>query len=371
MTAARRLTAVLLLLAALVPASAARGQNPASMRESLEAQRQRAEQGREALTRLTEQERELHGDLARAEDELDRLKADLHKQERALAALQAERDAAGREHARLSAHLEDSRAELARLMRALWPLRVADMRGRTAGSARWDRADRNLSWGAALYADARRAMEEVRTRSRKLAESVERAEALSRQAAERLAAVDAKKDESLAKRLEFVRDIRRVRAERINEEQALAQVMAVIKDLDYRIKASTGRRFSAVKGSLPAPVSGKALPKSATNGANTRKGLGFATADGASVTAVHWGKVVYNDVLRGFGQVVILYHGDDYYTLYAFLGSTNVNAGQEVEKGEPLGTAGYFPPAKGSGVYFELRLGQKAINPQQWLAGRG
>ena len=79
--------------------------------------------------------------------------------------------------------------------------------------------------------------------------------------------------------------------------------------------------------------------------------------------SIFWGKVVHNDTLRGFGHVVIVYHGFDYYSLYAYLSETYVRNGQEVEKDEPLGVVGYYPKADGPGLYFELRFHQKPINP--------
>ena len=80
------------------------------------------------------------------------------------------------------------------------------------------------------------------------------------------------------------------------------------------------------------------------------------------------GKVVHNDVLRGFGTVLILQHGDDYYSLYAFLGNSPLQVGQDVAGRQQLGTVGYYPAIRGPGLYFELRFKQKAINPEQWLS---
>jgi len=85
------------------------------------------------------------------------------------------------------------------------------------------------------------------------------------------------------------------------------------------------------------------------------------------VRSVFWGKVVHNDVLRGLGKVVILFHGGDYYTLYAYLSDTSVQTGQDVEKDEVIGHVGYYPEAHGNGLYFELRFHQKPINPLLWL----
>jgi septal ring factor EnvC (AmiA/AmiB activator) len=95
--------------------------------------------------------------------------------------------------------------------------------------------------------------------------------------------------------------------------------------------------------------------------------LSLALNKDDSVRAVSWGKVVYDDQLRGFGRVIIVFHGKDYYSLYAFLSQSRVKVGQKIEKGEIIGQCGYYPRIKGTGLYFELRFRQKAINPLLWL----
>jgi septal ring factor EnvC (AmiA/AmiB activator) len=139
------------------------------------------------------------------------------------------------------------------------------------------------------------------------------------------------------------------------------------------MQAADAGKFKDQKGKLPWPVDGKRLSAKAMAEAGARGhggGVGFATADGAAVRAVFPGRGVGSDLLRGYGHVVILSHGDNWYTLYAFLREDAASQGREVASGATLGHAGYYPAAKGSGVYFELRSGQKAINPVEWLAQR-
>jgi septal ring factor EnvC (AmiA/AmiB activator) len=126
-----------------------------------------------------------------------------------------------------------------------------------------------------------------------------------------------------------------------------------------------------LQGHLPWPGHGKVVASFNPGAAPPVRGIGIEVDRKQPVQAVSWGKVVHNDQLRGFGRVVILYHGDDYYTLYAFLANSPLRMGQKVEKGETIGTTGFYPPANGPGLYFELRFGQKAVNPMDWLASSG
>lgn len=101
-----------------------------------------------------------------------------------------------------------------------------------------------------------------------------------------------------------------------------------------------------------------------------RRGIGLSVPEGAGVRAAAGGQVAHADVLRGLGRVVILDHGGQYYTIYAHLSETSVAPGDTVSRGASLGRAGYYPPAEGPGLYFELRFREKAINPGKWLAAR-
>ncbi|MCC8193850.1 MAG: peptidoglycan DD-metalloendopeptidase family protein, partial [Deltaproteobacteria bacterium] len=57
----------------------------------------------------------------------------------------------------------------------------------------------------------------------------------------------------------------------------------------------------------------------------------------------------------------------EYYSLYMFLSESPLSIGQDVERGETVGTSGFVTSLNGPGLYFELRHHQKAVNPEQWL----
>ena len=367
-----RAVLLVLLLALAAPALAPRPAPAGSVEQSLRANEQLARQGRQSLTRLTDQERALHGDLAAIEDELGALRARVAGSEAELKALDARIARARAEGQRLDREQQAAYADLGRLARALWPLRVADLHARSAARG-WDEADRRFAWGAALYDEAHAAARAIEARSKRLTGVVREQRELRARAEAALAALNADKDASLDKRLDFVRRIREVRAERLNQEQALEQIMGAIEELEYRMQAQDAGKFEDQKGRLPWPVDGRRLDASALAGPGARgqgRGAGFSTAQDAPVRAVFPGRVVVSDLLRGYGHVVILSHGDNWYTLYAFLREDAAGQGSEVASGAVLGHAGYYPAAKGPGVYFELRTGQKAINPVEWLAQR-
>jgi murein DD-endopeptidase MepM/ murein hydrolase activator NlpD len=89
---------------------------------------------------------------------------------------------------------------------------------------------------------------------------------------------------------------------------------------------------------------------------------------GAPVLAVARGRVEYtSEDYAGYGQIVILNHGDGYYTLYAHLSEILVEIGAEVESGQTIGRVGDTGSLKGTVLHFEVRKGGSALDPQQWL----
>ena len=89
-------------------------------------------------------------------------------------------------------------------------------------------------------------------------------------------------------------------------------------------------------------------------------------AEGQPVRSVHEGTVAYADQFAGYGNLVILDHGNRAYSLYGFLESMDVTRGSRVEAGKPLGTSGRDPSGNPA-LYFELRVDGTAVDPLQWL----
>ena len=98
-------------------------------------------------------------------------------------------------------------------------------------------------------------------------------------------------------------------------------------------------------------------------------GIDIQAPMGAAVHAVARGRVEYtSDDYAGYGEIVILNHGDGYYTLYAHLSDILVQQGASVESGQLIGKVGDTGSLKGPYLYFELRDGQKPLDPERWLS---
>ena len=101
------------------------------------------------------------------------------------------------------------------------------------------------------------------------------------------------------------------------------------------------------------------------NEGNVSKGATFATRSGAQVVAPYDGKVVFAGPFRGYGQILIMEHGDAYHTLLAGLKRVDVGVGQWLLAGEPVGVMGSKEAE--TRLYVELRRRGQPVNPLPWF----
>lgn len=359
---------VLLLVSATLPSTGRCTSTVDALREEISQESSRAKEHKKTVSRLSGKERDLYKNLAVIEDRSAKLEKAVWKEETQLAKIEKAQDKLVAEHARLAEKRKKLTAELDEILARLWPLHLQRSSGTLSLMSSWKNADRRFTWMRHLYDEAGVVLADIQRQSTKLAANLAKQDTLRRDAVTRLESVNKKKDALLQDKLALVKSIRTIRAQRLSEEEALSDVLSAVKSLKYKLKALTTRNFADFRGNLPWPVHGKIVARYAPRAKPPVRGLGLRVAPDAPIQAMSWGKVVHNDTLRGFGKVIIVFHGKDYYTLYAFLEQSNVRVGQDVEKGETIGYAGYYPKAKGPGLYFELRFHKKALNPNKWLA---
>lgn len=123
--------------------------------------------------------------------------------------------------------------------------------------------------------------------------------------------------------------------------------------LDWPVPGSVRRRFGQVAGS----------------GSSDAKGIEIAAPEGTPVQALHEGVVAFADPFAGFGNLVILDHGGQTFSLYGDLLEIGVKRGTRVERGQPVGTSGSAPTGA-AGLYLEVRVDGRAVDPLQWLKKR-
>ena len=170
--------------------------------------------------------------------------------------------------------------------------------------------------------------------------------------------------ESMLSRFNLAAEVRRQK-----EEEAAAAAPAAPAVAARR----PGSTFASRKGGLTQPIDGKIVTTfgrrydAKASLYTFHKGVDIQAAAGSTVSAVFPGKVVFSGKIGGYGQLLILDHGDQYYSLVGQLGEALKAEGDEVKEGESIGRAAL----DGTPVYFEIRQRHVAVNPVPWFAQAG
>lgn len=144
----------------------------------------------------------------------------------------------------------------------------------------------------------------------------------------------------------------------------------IIARLETSNKTSFKTAFDATRGGLKWPTEGAVLHafNSPREGDSLKwSGVFISAKEGAPVRAIHEGKVVFADYLRGYGNLVIVDHGDKYMSLYANNESLLKKLGDKVSVNEPVASVGKNGTMPISGLYFEIRRSGQPVDPSAWI----
>jgi septal ring factor EnvC (AmiA/AmiB activator) len=127
--------------------------------------------------------------------------------------------------------------------------------------------------------------------------------------------------------------------------------------------------FSALKGKLRLPVRGDVTNRfgsSREDSGISWKGLFIKASEGTEVKSVATGRVVFADWLRGFGNLIILDHGDGYMSLYGNNQAVLKQVGDNVNAGDAIASVGNSGGNETNGLYYELRRQSRPFDPLSW-----
>lgn len=146
-------------------------------------------------------------------------------------------------------------------------------------------------------------------------------------------------------------------------EKDKANLSRLLKSLSQQSVVQSSKPFIQMRKKLPLPVQNAQRSLRRMN-----QGVTFFADEGAVVTAVYPGKVVFSDWLKGYGLLLIIDHGQGFMTLYAHNQSLFKHKGQTVRQNEQIASVGHSGGIKQNGLYFEIRLRGKAVPPLDWLS---
>lgn len=374
----------------------------AQKRADLEEVQQRIRELEESIAQTQASHAEASTGLAEAERAVSEARRRLRALGRQRAAAESELADAEAEHTRVEARIEARREELASLLRRHYMHGGSDVAPFLSGG------DPNQLARDAHY------LEHVGRARLALIEGLRADQAeqqrLAREAAARrdqIAALQADQrreqgalEKVLARRAALVADLsgqlqgqsRAVEALRENEQQ-LGRVIELLQQRQAVQRAPAkpasppvarvdtgplaqstprGAPFRQLRGKLGFPVRGELAGRFGAprgDGGSRWRGLFIRADGGEEVRAVAAGEVVFSDWMRGYGNLIILDHGDDYLTIYANNDALLRVVGERVDGGAPIASVGASGGAWESGLYFELRHKGEPVDPLRWLRG--
>ena len=219
------------------------------------------------------------------------------------------------------------------------------------------------------------AQENLRARLAQRKEDLDRQRQVLTEATDSVRMEAEKKKEMLAS----LRQEKETRVRALKElEQAALRLQKMMDDL---AKQSVGKPpefppgtgMGAMRGKLDWPVKGEL--KSEFGKARHREfaaevfrnGIDIDASPGEEIRVVEKGRVVYADRFSGYGKMVIVDHGERYYTIYAHLSEILKKNGDGVRRGETVGLVGDSDSLSGAGLYFEMRKDGRSIDPVPWF----
>ncbi|HKB10291.1 MAG TPA: peptidoglycan DD-metalloendopeptidase family protein [Vicinamibacterales bacterium] len=303
----------------------------------------------------TEDVKRVDADAARVQSELDATVARMTSLE------QTSRDEAPQLRARLVEIYKLGEARYVRLLLSTPDVRRIGQSTRTvAALARLDRE---------RVASHARTLEELQ-RTRKALEDRRAQLAALRAAAEKAGQAAVRAAQAKNQLIHDIDNRRDLNAQLAGELQAAQQkVQAALREFSSggTAAAEPSLPLRPFRGELDWPVAGTVARRFGRG--PTSNGMEIDAPEGAEARAVHDGSVAFAGTFTGFGNLVILDHGSQTFSLYGDLLDIAVKKGDHVEHGRRIGTVG--PTSSGaSGLYFELRVDGQPVDPLQWLRKR-
>ncbi len=177
-----------------------------------------------------------------------------------------------------------------------------------------------------------------------------------------------------------------IRKKRSLKLAALESLKQAAADLDHTVislksgsdltepeKNMSLKSFSTLKGLLNMPVKGKIISffgpyqNKKFNVTNFQSGIEIKADRGEPIRAVYDGRILYARWFKGYGNMIIIDHGNNYYTIYAHAQELFASQGDTVEMGEVVATVGDSGSMIGPSLHFEVRHHGKPVDPLKWI----
>lgn len=373
----RRTLALLLVLSAPL----LRADDGEVSRERLDALKEQIGSVTEWLDDAREDEDQHQAQLREAEKAISRINSRLEQLEARARELDEELAKLREESRRLETRAEEGRDTLRNLVRSAW------MQGDHAALrlllSETDPQDiaRLMTWHEYLGDNARQELETLAETLKALERNREDTRQARSELEDTRASVRERREALAQRRQDREQALTAIRAEIDERENTLAELQEdrdrlteLLDEMEREISdlepEEDSRPFAELRAKLPWPVRGTVIRQfgETVESSDMRtNGIRIRTEKEAPVKAVHYGRVVFANWLRGFGLMIIIDHGDGFMSLYGNNDSLNYSAGEWVRAGDTIARAGNSGGRSKPGLYFEIRRDGQPENPESWL----
>ncbi len=329
-----------------------------------------------ARTRLSAQQEQLRA----AELRLGQLQRETSENLAAIAATESEIAALSEREERLEKARDAQRVRIGTELRAAWQMGQQGTLKVLLSQESPHTVARAMAYYRYFFNARNALVTEYRATLAELAAVRARSEAAATELLQRQATLEAQREEVMASREERAQLVAALAATVTSRDGELRQLERDRKELEDLLEALAKsvlelalpddyQPFAKARGTLDWPVNGRRGNSfGASRGAGGMRwhGINLVADEGATVRAIHHGRVVFADWLRGSGLLLIVDHGDGYMSLYAHNQSLLKEVGEWVAPGTPISTVGNSGGLDQPGLYFEIRKDGKPVDPVVW-----
>jgi septal ring factor EnvC (AmiA/AmiB activator) len=355
------------------------------------------EKARSRLSELQRDIQRINREISSASARRDTLQAQLRESEKALGALQ--RQIAGnresiaarkteledleRQRAEQLAAREQQEARVAAEMRAAWQMGRRGELKVLLSQENPHAIARAMGYYRYLFEARNELLTRYRNTLAKLEDLEQRIDAALGQLQSRQQDLEEQQRQLVAASANRESAVARLNATISSSSDRLRQLEEDRKELESLLKAieeavvnlqvpDNYQPFREARGKMPWPLPGKPsnrFGRPRNEGKMHWQGVNIPAREGTPVTAIHHGRVVFADWLRGSGLLLIIDHGEGYMSLYAHNQSLLREVGEWVTAGSRIGTVGRSGGQDEAALYFEIRHQGKPVDPAAWCRG--
>ena len=375
-----RVLAGLLLFCAPAALAADPPERPEEARAALDALQARIAEISRELEASRGELGDLQTQLRDSEQRLGSLSREISENREAIADTRAELEQLRARQGDLEARRDQQRERIAEQLRAVWQQgREPDIK-LLLNQTDPQTVARSLAYHRYFLEVRREQLEAFRATLADLAEVEQNIAARSRELESRRDTLAAQQEVELALKAERARVVASLDADIADQSRQLEQLQQERAELEELLQAleqaalaltlpEDARPFAEARGELEWPVPGKRANSFGSprgSGGLRWQGLNLLADTGTPVHAIHHGRVVYADWLRGLGLLLILDHGDGYMSLYGHNQSLLREVGDWVNAGAQISTVGSSGGQQSPALYFEIRQQGKPVDPVSW-----